>query len=504
VCLAASLLALAPAPVATARVDAGLSADVAAGRRPVAVVLLHVPALEASTPALAGRSKAGRAAILDAQRAVLTALEGTGWEPRHRYMTLPAITGVATPAALAVLASLDAVRRVGPDARLRATGAGASAYVGAERVHERTGLRGAGVTVAVLDSGLTLDHPDFAGRVLVGGAFLDQGRTSDDVTDESGHGTNVAGLLASAGAVASPGVAPGARLLVYKVLDAENAGWVSDWAAAADHAAANLARWPDLRVTNNSLESTETFAACPCRDEQAWVELAAAAWGGLTAAGVLNVACTGNQGLSAAVSVPACLADVVGVGAVYDHDGGREPDSGAYHDPWPGFADCADEATGPDVPACFTNVSACLDLLAPGVELLSSDRAGAAATWYTGTSQASPLVAGAAALLAEAVPDAGPDRLAAALAASSVLVPVPRHPRGSVPRLDVVAALADLGVSTPDGAPESAGGAEPPDDDRPASSGCSPGPLPPSTLPVPLAVLLFTLATRRRRIRRPT
>lgn len=471
-CLVAASIALSAGPSTAPRVDAALARDLAAGRRPVAVVLLDVPELESARGAEPTWEKAARAAVREAQGRVLRALEGTGWEPRYRYLTVPALTGRPTPAALAVLERLAAVRRVGPDARLRAAGVSAAAYVGAEGVRAATGLSGAGVTVAILDSGLTVTHPDFAGRVLAGGTFLDQGRTSPGVDDDSGHGTNVAGLLASAGVVAPPGVAPGARLLIYKVLDAQNGGWVTDWIAAADHAAANFARWPDLRVVNNSLESEQAFAACPCADEIAWVALASAAWGNLTRLGALQVACTGNRGLTDAVSVPACLEGVLGVGAVYDRDFAREPDEGLYHDAWPGFAACADETTGPDVFACFTNVGACLDVLAPGVQLLSSDRTGRAATWYTGTSQSVPLVAGAAALLAQAVPQAAPDALAAALGRSGVQVQVPGHPSGTLPRLDVARALAALreACGQADGAAEPVDGVA---DDVPAEGGAA-------------------------------
>ncbi len=463
---------------AAPRVDPGLAADVAAGRRPVVLVLLDAPGLTGADGAAPGWSKAGRAAIRQAQGRVLAALEGTGWEPRHRYSTLPALTGVVTPAALAALQASTSVRRLGPDARLRGAAAEALPYVGADQARAAFGVSGSGVTIAVFDSGIARDHPDFAGRVLVGGSFLSEGQAGEAIDDDNGHGTNVAGLLASAGHVAHPGVAPGARLLVYKVLDQTNAGWVSDWAAAVDHAAAHFERWPDLRVSNASLESDLTFRSCPCSDDFAWVELAATSWSALAARGVLNVACTGNDGRADAVTLPACLPGVLGVGAVHVSDRGREPDSGTYQETWSDFPDCADEATGPDTPACFTNVSACLDLLAPGVHVTSDDLWGSAFTWYTGTSQASPVVAGAAALLFEAAPGVRPEVVAAALLASGVRVPLATHPAGGVPRLDVTAAFAALAGGALADHAEAVGDAEAPLDDvddapRASASGCA-------------------------------
>jgi len=447
--LGVALLVATPV-LAAPRVDAGLASEVDAGRRPVVLVLLDVPRLTDASGATPAWSKAGRAAIRDVQAHVLEALEGTGWSARHRYATVPALTGVVTPRALLVLQGHASVRRVGPDARLRGGSAAALPYVGADAARATFDVSGAGVTVAVFDSGIARDHPDFAGRVLVGGSFLNEGEVGGDVDDDNGHGTNVAGVLASAGLVAHAGVAPGARLLVYKVLDQANAGWISDWTAAIDHASANFERWPELRVTNASLESDLTFRSCPCTDDVTWVEVAATAWTSLADRGVLNVACTGNDGKTDAVALPACLPGVLAVGATYLADTGREPDTGTYGQAWSDFSDCADAITSPDAPACFTNVSACLDLVAPGVHLTSDDLWGGALTWYTGTSQASPLVAGAAALLFEAAPDASPDVVAATLLSTGVRVPWAAHPAGSVPRLDVGAAVAAVrGAPTP-------------------------------------------------------
>jgi thermitase len=86
------------------------------------------------------------------------------------------------------------------------------------------------VVVAVVDSGISLTHPEFAGRLLPGYDFVNE---DNDPTDDHGHGTHVAGILAAAmnNGLGSTGIAPGVSLLPVKVLNASNFG---TWADIAD------------------------------------------------------------------------------------------------------------------------------------------------------------------------------------------------------------------------------------------------------------------------------
>ncbi len=212
--------------------------------------------------------------------------------------------------------------------------------------------RGAGVVVAVVDTGVA-PAPDLAGRLLPGWNAI---AGSDAAADDNGHGTHVAGTIAEAegNGVAESGIAPDASILPVKVLDATGSGSDSDVAAgivwAADHGA---------RIVNLSLGGSE--ASTVLADAVAYARHQ----------GVLIVAAAGNDG--GAVGVPARLAGVIAVGAV-DSELVRAP---------------------------FSAGGRALDLVAPGVAILQQTLDGAggfADRLLSGTSMASPHVAGVAAL----------------------------------------------------------------------------------------------------------
>lgn len=100
------------------------------------------------------------------------------------------------------------------------------------------GHTGSGVVVAVVDSGLDLDHPAFDGRVVSGWDFIDSDGQPDD---GNGHGTHVAGIVGGSASSAAPGAAPGVGVMPVRVLDDAGAGSGTTVAAgitwAADHGA---------------------------------------------------------------------------------------------------------------------------------------------------------------------------------------------------------------------------------------------------------------------------
>ncbi|HET6171595.1 MAG TPA: S8 family serine peptidase [Gaiellales bacterium] len=216
-----------------------------------------------------------------------------------------------------------------------------------------TVTRGAGVVVAVVDTGVA-PAPDLEGRLLPGWNVLAR---SDDAMDDNGHGTHVAGTVAevAGNGLAESGVAPEASILPVKVLDSTGSGSDADVAAgivwAADHAA---------RIVNLSLGGSEPSTVLA--DGVAYAR----------GKGVLIVAAAGNDG--GAVGVPARLAGVLAVGAV---DASR-------------------------VRAPFSAGGRALDLVAPGVGILQQTLDGAggyADRSWSGTSMATPHVAGVAALV---------------------------------------------------------------------------------------------------------
>ena len=268
--------------------------------------------------------------------------------PAHRTAALRALRRSRAVRYAEPLRRLQALADVVPDPG-RAQQWGLDA-IGADAAWAVT--RGAGVVVAVVDTGVA-PAPDLDGRLLPGWNVLAR---SEDAADDNGHGTHVAGTVAEVGGngLAESGVAPEASILPVKVLDSTGAGSDADVAAgivwAADH---------DARIINLSLGGSQPSTVLA--DGVAYARTR----------GVLIVAAAGNDG--GAVGVPARLAGVVAVGAV---DSTR-------------------------VRAPFSAGGRALDLVAPGVDILQQTLDGVggyADRSWSGTSMASPQVAGVAAL----------------------------------------------------------------------------------------------------------
>lgn len=245
------------------------------------------------------------------------------------------------------------------------------------------------VDVAILDTGIDTKHRDLN---VVGGVNCVAGGSS--YNDLNGHGTHVAGTAAArdnnTGVV---GVAPGARLWAVRVLTSQGAGsWSSiicgiDWVTA--HA-------NTIEVANMSLGGQGSEGSCTdggmrqaiCRS---------------VAAGVTYVVAAGNAATDAQSFVPATYPEVITVSAIADFDGK------------PGGLGAPTCATGTDDTfASFSNYGDDVDLSAPGMCVLSTWRGGTTGV-ASGTSMASPHVAGAAALYASRNPDATPAQIRQAL-----------------------------------------------------------------------------------------
>ncbi len=249
--------------------------------------------------------------------------------------------------------------------------------------------QGAGVTVAVIDSGTTLDHPDLAPNLwrnpdeVPGNGIDDDGNgyvddvngidlttsSNDNVPDdEDGHGTHVAGIIAGAhngrGII---GVAYKAKLMTIKVLDAQGIGTTEGVAAGIRYATANGAR-----IINMSLNGP-----------------------------------TPSQALTAAVNA-ACAADVLLV--VSAGNGAKNVDTTSSYPvsiPSPcmiGVASTSPDGGGHDLGSSSSYGRFTIALAAPGVEVLSTAMNGGYEL-RTGTSMAAPHVTGVAALVASVNPE---------------------------------------------------------------------------------------------------
>lgn len=261
------------------------------------------------------------------------------------------------------------------------------------------------VDVAVIDTGIDLKHPDLN---VVGGKNCSTGKS---YADGNGHGTHVAGTIAAKddgnGVV---GVAPGARLWAVRVLDNRGSGSMSsvvcgiDWVTST-RTDANTGN--DIEVANMSLGgggSDDGDCGYTNRDPEHQAICRSVGFG------VTYTVAAGNSAVDAATQVPAAYDEVITVSALADFNG--KPGGGAE-------ATCRSDVD--DTFANFSNYGVDVDLIAPGVCIYSTYKGGGYAT-LSGTSMASPHVAGTAALYKVNHPFSTPSEVQAALIAAGNFV----------------------------------------------------------------------------------
>jgi subtilisin family serine protease len=212
---------------------------------------------------------------------------------------------------------------------------------------------GVGVVVAVIDTGVDTLHNDFGGRVLPGVTILD-GKQTVGTTDTYGHGTHVAGIIAATpgNKIGTDGSAPGATILPVRTLGNDGYGKLSDIAAGIVYAVDQGAD-----IINLSLSGPATAAGD-------------AALAYATTRGVLVVGAVGNSGPAVKPGWPASNPSVIGVGSV-------DPDLNI---------------------SSFSQTGNEVDFVAPGRNI-NSLAAGGGSIFMSGTSMATPHVAGALAVL---------------------------------------------------------------------------------------------------------
>ncbi|MEV6029275.1 S8 family peptidase [Streptomyces sp. NPDC052036] len=282
----------------------------------------------------------------------------------------------------------------------------------------KAGYEGQGVKVAVLDTGVDAGHPDLAGRIAEAKDFSGSGNTDDHF----GHGTHVASIVGGTGAAsdgARRGVAPKADLLIGKVLDDNGYGDESGIIAGMEWATAEHAK-----IVNMSLGADEqTDGTDPL--SQAVDNLTAST-------GTLFVVAAGNSGPGQyTVGTPGAADAALTVGAV-----DRDDSLASFSSRGPRFGD---DAVKPDVTA-------------PGVGIVAARAAGttlgdpidANYVALSGTSMATPHVAGAAALLAQQHPDWSAQQLKDTLISTAHTVPGTKVTEQGGGRIDVAAAMGPV------------------------------------------------------------
>ena len=308
----------------------------------------------------------------------------------------------------------------------------AAVVEGARAVQATYGYDGAGIGVAVVDSGVAWhndltyggSNPDVK---VVGGqrvrTFVDFVNGRLTAYDDNGHGTHVTGIIAGNGYEtwgARAGIAPAANIVSLKVLDQQGGGYISNVIAALDWILANRVTY-NLRIVNLSVGAavTESYNTDP-------LTLAAKR---VVDAGVVVVTAAGNLGknrltgevMYGGITAPGNAPWVLTVGA-YSHEGSvsRTDDRMAgYSSRGPS---AIDYAAKPDIVATGTGI---VSLSAPGslmyttksAYLLKGVLSGSTRPYLSlsGTSMASPIVAGAVALMLQANPNLTPNLVKAIL-----------------------------------------------------------------------------------------
>lgn len=228
---------------------------------------------------------------------------------------------------------------------------------------------GARVEVYVLDTGILKTHVEFGGRARCGANFV----VSEDCQDYDGHGTHVAGTVGGA----TYGVAKGVDLIDVKVFNQNGEGTLSAILAGIEYVLTQKNKNPSKpMVINMSLGSVGTTSALKDAIDEA------------VAAGIVVVVAAGNRGMDACLYTPAFVPSAITVGA-------------------------SDRS---DIRPSWSNFGSCVDLSAPGVQIVSTYIGSDTSTAIlSGTSMATPHVAGAAALYLQAHPTWTPAQVWAAM-----------------------------------------------------------------------------------------
>jgi subtilisin family serine protease len=236
----------------------------------------------------------------------------------------------------------------------------------ADLVWDRT--TGLGVKVAVVDTGIDLDHPDLINNIKGNVNCINPRKSGDD---DNGHGTHVAGIIGAVNnQIGVIGVGPEISLYAVKVLDKNGKGWLSDLIEGLEWCINNK-----MDIVNMSLGSSS--------DNQSFHDAIRKVY----EAGIIQVAAAGNNGLTdGSIDYPAKYPETIAVSAV-----GQNSDGSLY-------------------PANFSSYGQEIDLTAPGVSIKSTYINGNYKT-FDGTSMATPHVSGVAALTISVKGRMSPDEL---------------------------------------------------------------------------------------------
>lgn len=301
------------------------------------------------------------------------AAESNGAQVEDRFTNLKAYSAELSAAELAEVRSDPRVSFVAEDQVVTTMATQSGATWGLDRIDQRSrplsgtftyNATGAGVKAYIIDTGINASHTDFGGRVGAGATAISDGRGTNDC---NGHGTHVAGTVGGS----RYGVAKNVTLIPVRVLDCNGSGANSGVVAGMDWVAGQGGGG----VANMSLGGGANTATD-------------AAIARMTNAGVTTVVAAGNENQDACNVSPARAPSAITVGST----------------------------TNTDARSSFSNYGSCVDIFAPGSSITSDWIGSTTATnTISGTSMASPHVAGVAAQYLQLNPGASPSTVTNAI-----------------------------------------------------------------------------------------
>src|SRR3989442_1167087 len=312
---------------------------------------------------------------------------------------------------------------VDPDLEVKALDLNADTQIGANQVW--ISATGQGIPVAILDTGVDTTHPEFAGRIALCHSEI---TNTDTCEDPNGHGTHVAGIGGTARIdPRAKGVATAVSLFRYQVLSATGSGSISVIIAGIDSATGHGAKVISMSLGTSAISTNQ-----PNCDTA--IPSLTTAINNAVAAGVTVVAAAGNSGIKG-VGAPGCISSTIAVGAV----------------------------DNTDTIASFSSVGGPMadhGIVAPGVNIFSSWLLDGYAT-LSGTSMATPHVAGTIALMMQSNPSLTPAQIKNTLFSTACTgITSPSCPSGAVPnsvyghgRVDALAAHNAVVAQTAPGIP---------------------------------------------------
>lgn len=365
----------------------------------------------------------------DIEAEVLSSLSENDFNVDLQYDNIAAFSGFVSQSGLKKLEDNPYVEQVEEDRIYYETLAEAHPLIDADTAQSTYGVDGSGTAVCVVDSGVDYNHADLGGggfpNAKVIGGYDFQNSDADPLDDQT-HGTHVSGIVASDNGT-DPGIASGASIVAAKVLNASGSTTGSILLAGIDWCVSNKDSFssPIVAINISIGDGGEYNAPSSCDAGSIGLSITAA-----KEAGIATFVSSGNDGHSNGISYPACASDAISVGAVYDANVGSRSWS----------AGCTDSTTSADMVACASNSDEILDILAPG-SIITAPLKGGGQTNKNGTSMASPMAAGAAALIKEENPSISPEQIRCALKQSPT-IPTDSKSGLSHARIDIDHAMA--------------------------------------------------------------